>query len=704
MDDIKGIRTLVLDEADPAVLRERVRHYFHQTFSIDEKLYETLSDDSAFYLRADPLRHPLVFYMGHTAVFFINKLIISKVITQRINPAFESMFAVGVDEMSWDDLNEANYDWPPIPELRVYRDLVRDRIDRLISVLPLDEKGITWESPWWAIVMGIEHERIHLETSSVLIRQLPLDKVRQLDFWPLCERSGDIPLNDMIAVAAGQVTIGRDDSLPLYGWDNEYGKAVYEVPPFKASRFLVSNAEYLSFVHEGGYDKPEYWTEEGWAWKSYQKAKMPRFWRLQADGSHRLRTMASEIPMPWDWPVEVNYLEAKAFCNWKKAQTGRPVRLPSEEEWYRLRDLHVHTDQHLWDKAPGNINLEHCASPCPVNRFAFGSFYDLIGNVWQWTETPIYALPGFKLHPIYDDFSVPTFDGRHNLIKGGSWISTGNEALRNSRYAFRRHFYQHAGFRYIESETEATLHDAVYEDDPAIIKHCASEWGKPPLGELDFHQMLMAVIEPYLAAKPPALALNIGCKTGRSAFELAKYADHVIGLDFTARLIRLGTEMKENGYIRFMQVDEGEIISYAEASLADHALEQYAHKVEFWQGDISNLVAKFSGYDLILSIGGIEEAINPIRFLQDIHTRLNPGGLLIIADSYDYDPQVTLPQNRVGGFRKDGEPFGSFEGVKELLSHHFEIVDEPLELTRCLRINQRRYDLRLVQVSVWRLK
>ncbi|MDZ4181293.1 MAG: methyltransferase domain-containing protein, partial [Candidatus Cloacimonadaceae bacterium] len=136
----------------------------------------------------------------------------------------------------------------------------------------------------------------------------------------------------------------------------------------------------------------------------------------------------------------------------------------------------------------------------------------------------------------------------------------------------------------------------------------------------------------------------------------------------------------------------------------DHALEQYAAKVEFWQGDISNLVAKFNGYDLILSIGGIEEAINPTRFLQDIHTRLNPGGLLIIADSYDYDPQVTLPQNRVGGFRKDGEPFGSFEGVKELLSPQFEMVDEPLELTRCLRINQRRYDLRLVQVSVWRLK
>ncbi|MDP2173309.1 MAG: 5-histidylcysteine sulfoxide synthase [Candidatus Cloacimonadaceae bacterium] len=459
MDSLKEIRTLVLNEPDPNILREKLRHYFHQTFSIDEKLYEALADDTAYYLRADLLRHPLVFYLGHTAVFFINKLILSKAISERISPAYDSMFAVGVDEMSWDDLDEAHYDWPSIPEVRAYRDQVRRCVDRLITELPLDEKGITWDSPWWSIVMGIEHERIHLETSSVLIRQLPLDKVKQLDFWEICQSSGDAPLNDLIAVSAGRVEIGRDDSDPLYGWDNEYGKASYEIKSFKASRFLVSNSEFLTFILEGGYDKVECWSEEGWAWRSFQQAKMPRFWHLDENGGYYLRTMASEIPMPWDWPVEVNYLEAKAFCNWKAAQTGKTIRLLSEEEWYHLRDLHVKTDLHLWDKAPGNINLEHYCSSCPVNWFAFGEFYDLIGNVWQWTETPIYPLPGFKVHPIYTDFSIHTFDGRHNLIKGGSWISTGNEALRNSRYAFRRHFYQCAGFRYIESEAEVELHE-----------------------------------------------------------------------------------------------------------------------------------------------------------------------------------------------------------------------------------------------------
>ena len=66
---------------------------------------------------------------------------------------------------------------------------------------------------------------------------------------------------------------------------------------------------------------------------------IPLFW-IESPGGYRLRTMAQIIDMPWDWPVEVNYLEAKAFCNWLARKTGKPLRLPTEAEWYRLRDLH----------------------------------------------------------------------------------------------------------------------------------------------------------------------------------------------------------------------------------------------------------------------------------------------------------------------------------------------------------------------------
>ena len=145
--------------------------------------------ESAFYLRPEPLRHPLIFYLGHTAAFYVNKLIVAKITNQRINPRFESMFAVGVDEMSWDDLNAAHYDWPTLGEVRAYRDAVRGRVDEAIRTMPLT-MPIDWDNPFWVILMGIEHQRIHLETSSVIIRRLPIEMVRQLPLWNICPRNG----------------------------------------------------------------------------------------------------------------------------------------------------------------------------------------------------------------------------------------------------------------------------------------------------------------------------------------------------------------------------------------------------------------------------------------------------------------------------------------------------------------------------------
>ena len=142
-------------------------------------------------------------------------------------------------------------------------------------------------------------------------------------------------------------------------------------------------------------------------------------------------------------------MKQKPFVTGKRQTTGQPFRLPTEDEWYRLYDVAGLSEIPHADQLHANIHLDHFASSCPVNEFAQGEFYDVVGNVWQWTETPIYPFEGFDIHPHYDDFTTPTFDGRHNLIKGGSWISCGNESLKSARYAFRRHFFQHAGFRYV---------------------------------------------------------------------------------------------------------------------------------------------------------------------------------------------------------------------------------------------------------------
>ena len=98
-------RTIDLRFGTPDEKRSTIREYFLKTWTIDELLYTQLKSDEVFYHRGDPLRHIILFYLGHTAAFFINKLMLAKVIKQRVNARFESIFAIGVDEMSWDDLD-----------------------------------------------------------------------------------------------------------------------------------------------------------------------------------------------------------------------------------------------------------------------------------------------------------------------------------------------------------------------------------------------------------------------------------------------------------------------------------------------------------------------------------------------------------------------------------------------------------------------
>jgi len=695
-------KTIDLRSGNPEDKRREILDYFEKTWTIDEKLYTQLKSDEVFYHRGDPLRHVLLFYFGHTAAFFINKLFLAKIIDIRVNPEFESIFAIGVDEMSWDDLNERNYNWPSVDAVRDYRNKARQVVTDVILTAPLS-LPITWSDPFWIILMGIEHERIHLETSSVLIRQLPLEEVVSGRFGKICTESGTAPQNEFLAVSGAEMHLGKSLNNSLYGWDNEYGKYTEQVSDFKTSKYLVSNGEFLAFVQARAYNLPEYWTEEGWNWRNFKQAEMPLFWRKNGDNYH-LRLVAEEIAMPWNWPVEVNYLEAKAFCNWKMVNEGKTFRLPTEAEWIRLAQHCQVPDELEWETSPGNINLEHFASPCPVDRFKSGDFFDIIGNVWQWTETPITGYPGFKVHPMYDDFTTPTFDGKHNLIKGGSWISTGNEAIRDARYAFRRHFYQHAGFRIVESETALELHNDEYEKDVEIANSCETNWGDAYTQSINFSQQLAVLAIEAFKNRTDINVLDLNADTGRLAYELAQHFEKVTALDFSARFIRLPIQLQEKGFIRYIVKDEGELVFYRDVVLSDFNLDTGKDNILFMQADANNLKPIYSGYDLILVPNLLEELICPILFLKQIHERLNDNGTLIIASTYDWENHQVKREHWPGGFKKDGEPVSSFDGMHAILDEYFTLEKAPVNLTLSLRKSSRINEQRLSEVSIWRKK
>lgn len=695
-------KTTLLNQGSPEAKREEILHYFHQSFSLYESLFECLADDQAYYQRASPLRHPLVFYFGHTAVFFINKLNVANLIDERIDPALESSLAIGVDEMSWDDLNDKSYDWPTPQQVQEYRNKTRTLVDNFIRTCDLS-LPIQWNDPMWIIMMGIEHERIHLETSSVLIRELPLSCVKEHTLWGnICRTSGDAPQNSLLPVEGGTITVGKSKDDALYGWDVEYGQQMHQVENFNASKYLVSNAEFMQFIEADGYTTRKYWTDEGWGWVQYRKAQMPVFWRH--DGQKYLyRTMLQEIDMPWDWPVDLTYLESKAFCEWKSEQTGKSLRLPTEAEWLRLRE-NVETDQPFWQNAPGNINLEYDMSSCPVNRHECkGGFFDIIGNVWQWTETPVDGLAGYEVHPAYDDFSTPTFDGKHNIFKGGCWISTGNYAIKDARYAFRRHFYQHSGMRYVEAGPIPEVNMNIYEMDDSVSQYIEFHYGDEYFNVPNFPVACIKTAMDVAQDCSRNKALDLGCATGRSSFELGRHFDHVDALDFSARLIQAPTQLQATGLQRYAIQDEGDIVSFKEISLEQLGYADIKDKVVFMQGDACNLPEKFSGYDMVFAGNLIDRLYDPKRFLELIKKRINPGGYLVITSPYTWLEEFTEKDKWLGGFKAEtGENYTTLEGLADTLQPEFSQHGEAMDVPFVIRETRRKHQHTIAELSVWK--
>ncbi|TYZ62568.1 hypothetical protein PybrP1_004769, partial [[Pythium] brassicae (nom. inval.)] len=466
--------------------REEMLDYLDNTWALTDVLFSTLQGDEAFTTPPPhQLRHPLIFYYGHPTVFYVNKFVVSGLFEAPVNAHFEHIFEVGVDEMRWDDMSKNEMEWPSVADVTEYRREVYAKVRALVASHPGLAPGhapIDASNDLWALCMALEHERIHLETSSMLMLEHPVQFFRKSSLLPPYHASAqrtasakrpvagvDYPVNELLAVPGGRVVVGKPRDFPTFGWDNEYGHRELDVPACHASKFLVSNGEFFEFVRSGGYLEPSHWSPLGWDWRCFRNTKWPQFWVPDGpSGSHQysLRALFDVLPMQWDWPAQVNLHEAQAFCKWKNARDGNRdavvYHLTTEPIHQLLRDAKdrsadassddILTVQGAMATAAGkNLNVSYTSfSPVDAMAPTAAGFHDVFGNAWEWCEDFFAALPGFQLHAYYDDFSAPCFDGEHHVIMGGSFISSGdNGASKFARYHFRPHFFQHAGFRLV---------------------------------------------------------------------------------------------------------------------------------------------------------------------------------------------------------------------------------------------------------------
>ncbi|MDP3481577.1 MAG: putative 4-mercaptohistidine N1-methyltransferase, partial [Desulfoprunum sp.] len=235
-------------------------------------------------------------------------------------------------------------------------------------------------------------------------------------------------------------------------------------------------------------------------------------------------------------------------------------------------------------------------------------------------------------------------------------------------------------------------------------QYCEFHYGEEYFGVPQFNRSCVERLMAVFGGRPRGRALDIGCATGRATFELARYFDQVTGLDFSARFIRIGTQLKEEGFVHYTRVEEGEIVSYHEKTLVQFGLDETRERVEFFQSDASNLLARYSGYDLVLAANLIDRLYDPAKFLRGIHERLQPGGLLVLTSPYTWLEAHTEKGRWLGGYRKDGEPVFTLEGLKELLSPHFSLIGEPCDVPFVLRETRRKFQHTLSEITIWERK
>ena len=687
------------------VSREEIQAYFENTWHLTETLFSALKNDPAFYARPlHNLRHPMIFYYGHTASLYVNKLRVAGVMSNEVNSQYEKLFETGVDEMRWDNLSDDKTEWPSMDETRKYRAKVYNTVVNIIKTHPLLDTSVTQDNPMWALFMSFEHERIHLETSSVLLRELPLEYLRRPADWPDdFPVSSPAPKNEMIKVASTSVKLGKPADYPTFGWDNEYGSEERQVRAFSASKYLISNAEFYEFVKSGGYLHEEYWSHEGWAWRSFRNTKFPTFWIAKGvAGLHeyKLRNIFEVIEMPWSWPVNINFHEAKAFCTWKTVTSNSemPYRLLTESEHNALRD-----------DGEYNFNLNH-GSENPVNAMPANSkgFHDVFGNVWQWCEDHFHPLSGFKPHSYYDDFSVPCYDGEHHMILGGSFISTGDMTSRFARFHFRPHFFQHAGFRIAKSDDNNPASDAiiitkgkntVYETKEMLDRYMLMHFGSykeifdDSLKGFNFPEVVNLPVKCAEIIKKYASnfdsALDLGSAVGGASFQMAKIFENVVGIDYSPEFIKAAEALRSNGELQYQAQISGNQLKklIAKVDISNN------WKIRFEQGDAMALPLNLKNFDCVLMSNLLCRLNNPeacLKRLSGANGLVKKGGILMITTPFSWFESCTPKASWITDLQQLKQHLPNFQLM------HTE------ELPFVIREHQRKFEYIITLASVWK--
>jgi ergothioneine biosynthesis protein EgtB len=273
------------------------------------------------------------------------------------------------------------------------------------------------------VELGLHHEQQHQELLLMDIKHVLSLNPLQPSYRAAAGRSGHAPeAATWVEFPGGLAEIGYDGG-EGFSFDNEGPRHTTYLQPFALADRLVTNAEWMAFIDDGGYRRPELWLSDGWATVRADDWTAPLYWHADDEV---LFTLSGMQPVGLDEPVcHVSFYEADAYARWADA------RLPTEFEWEVA-------SQQADVSAPANLLAADHLHPVPAPSGE--GLRQMFGDVWEWTSSAYLAYPGYKP----SEGAVGEYNGKfmsgQMVLRGGCAVTPPGHI----RATYRNFFPPHA--------------------------------------------------------------------------------------------------------------------------------------------------------------------------------------------------------------------------------------------------------------------
>jgi len=328
---------------------------------------------------------------------------------------------------------------PTVREVLDYR----DHVDAAMSRLLADTQHASYPDILQRCELGLNHEQQHQELICTDIKYSfsfnplypSMHPSMQPSAAPAMQESAVKATNDDAAGGNEPGYIHFDATETEVGFsgdgfhfDNEAPRHRYILQAYTLADRVISNAEYLAFVEDGGYRQPGLWLSDGWAWVKQNGIERPLYWQADDEGWHEY-TLYGRVPLNLQLPLcHINYYEADAFARWM----GK--RLPTEYEWE-----HACATSHVNAEAKPISLHPHATAPDTgaANTAAVNTVLrDMFGSVWQWTSSGYSSYPGYR--PA--EGAIGEYNGKfmssQMVLRGSSCVTPPGHARRTYRNFF----------------------------------------------------------------------------------------------------------------------------------------------------------------------------------------------------------------------------------------------------------------------------